>query len=73
MPEVTKKRAAEDPVDLEAPAAKKAQTPLDQFREQLEYYFSVANYPTDKWMNLTAAENGGCTCKRRYKSPGHFG
>lgn len=62
LPEVSKKRAAEDPVDESvAPSAKKTTTPLDQFREQLEYYFSVANYPTDKWMNLTAAENGGCT------------
>lgn len=59
--EVSKKRSAEDPVEEMAPVAKKAKTALDQFREQLEYYFSIANYPTDKWMNLTAAENGGCT------------
>lgn len=59
--EINKKRQAEDNIELEAPAAKKSKTALDQFREQLEYYFSIANYPTDKWMNLTAAENGGCT------------
>jgi hypothetical protein len=59
--EVSKKRAAETPVEAEAPSAKKAKTALDLFREQLEYYFGIANYPTDKWMNLTAADNGGCT------------
>lgn len=59
--EVSKKRQAEEPVEAEAPAAKKAKTAMDLFREQLEYYFSIANYPTDKWMNLTAAENDGCT------------
>ena len=65
--EVSKKRAAPETaeeIQEGATQTKKAKTALDLFREQLEYYFSIANYPTDKWMNLTAAENGGCTFKR---------
>lgn len=67
--EVSKKRTEPDSREVEEPSAKRAKTadetpkPVksveDQLREQLEYYFGEANYPTDKWMNITASENGG--------------
>lgn len=67
--EVSKKRAEPDTARDETEpenATKKAKTALDLFREQLEYYFSIANYPTDKWMNLTAAEHNGCMYNSEY-------
>jgi hypothetical protein len=73
--EVSKKRAAPEAAEdiaESAPQTKKAKTAVDLFREQLEYYFSVANYPTDKWMNLTAAENGGCAYRTGPKYKDHL-
>lgn len=64
----SKKRSEEhlDPDTSTQPSKRTKSTEIDddifnQLKEQIEFYFGEANYPTDKWMNLTAAEHEGCT------------